>query len=110
MWAPRVTCALTNPSAHPELAGGRRLENEARHWERVLALGGRRRETVTRMFSPQGLLPLLGGSSLCLGSFGFRFEGCVAEELGGKASWFQLRLPQLQPGLDEPHVKAVMGT
>lgn len=31
------------------------------------------------------------------------------EELDGKASWLQLRLGQLQPGLDEAQLKAVMG-
>lgn len=66
---------------------------------------------VTRMFSPQGL-PLLSGGSLWLDSL-------LASDLRGvflRRSWMEkpvgywLRLPQLQPGLDEPHLKAVMGT
>lgn len=88
MWAPRVTCALTNPGAHPELAGGRRLQKKARRLGAGSGVGGREETNGYPNVLSSGVALVEWKFSVVGLSFGFRFEGCVSEELDGKASRF----------------------
>lgn len=93
MWAPRVTCALTNPGAHPELARGSRLAGKARPEEGVLALGCLEERNGHRMDSTRGL-PRWSGSSLWL-------HPPLASDWGGgvvylSRGWMEKRRPATQ--------------